>query len=66
MGGIVCFFSLSFLYIIRWSMRVADACAILVGDFPSWIELSGVIVESQVGCGFNRSILKSLSTRISA
>ena len=34
-----------FVYI--WSIRVADVCVILVGDFTSWVKPSSVIVESQ-------------------
>ena len=49
-----------------WSIRVADVCVILVGDFTSWVKPSSVIVESQEECGFSKSILKSPSTRISA
>ena len=49
-----------------WSVRVADVCVILVGDFTSWVKPSSVIVESQEECGFSKSILKSPSTRISA
>ena len=48
MGGLF-FLVFSFLYIIRRSTRVADACVIMVGDFPSWVEPSGVITESQEG-----------------
>ena len=46
-----------------WSIRVADVCVILVGDFTSWVKPSSVIVESQEECGFSKSILKSPSTR---
>ena len=49
-----------------WSIRVADVCVILVGDFTSCVKPSSVIVESQEECGFSKSILKSPSTRISA
>ena len=54
------------LFVYIWSIRVADVCAILVGDFTSWIKPSSVIVESQKECGFSKSILKSPSTRIQA
>ena len=47
-----------------WSIRVADVCVILVGDFTSWVKPSSVIVESQEECGFSKSILKSPSTRL--
>ena len=30
-----------------WSIRVADVCVILVGDFTSWVKPSSVIVESR-------------------
>ena len=49
-----------------WSIRVADVCVILVGDFISWVKPSSVMVESQEECGFSKTILKSPSTRISA
>ena len=49
-----------------WSIRVADVCVVLVGDFTSWVKPSSVIVESQEECGFSKSTLKSPSTRISA
>ena len=49
-----------------WSIRVADVCVILVGDFTSWVKPSSVIVESQEECGFSKSILKTPSTIISA
>ena len=39
-----------------WSIRVADVCVILVGDFTSWVKPSSVIVESQEECGFSKSI----------
>ena len=54
------------LFVYIWSIRVADVCVILVGDFISWVKPSSVIVESQEECGFSKSILKSPSTRISA
>ena len=54
------------IYIYIWSIRVADVCVILVGDFTSWVKPGSVIVESQEECGFSKSILKSPSTRISA
>ncbi len=54
------------LFVYIWSIRVADVCVILVGDFTSWVKPSSVIVESQEECGFSKSILKSPSTRISA
>ena len=54
------------LFVYIWSIRVADVCVILVGDFTSWVKPSCVIVESQEECGFSKSILKSPSTRISA
>ena len=54
------------LYIYIWSIRVADVCVILVGDFTSGFKPSSVIVESQEECGFSKSILKSASARISA
>ena len=41
-----------------WSVRVADVCVILVGDFTSWVKPSSVIVESQEECGFSKSIIK--------
>ena len=44
---------------------MTDVCVILVGDFTSWVKPSSVIVESQEERGFSKSILKSLSTRIS-
>ena len=53
------------LFVYIWSIRLADVCEILVGDFTSWVKPSSVIVESQEECGFNKSILKSPSTRIS-
>ena len=53
------------LFVHIWSIRVADICVTLVGDFTSWVKPSSVIVESQEECGFSKSILKS-STRISA
>ena len=37
-----------------WSIRVADVCVILVGDFTSWVKSSSVIVESQEECGFSK------------
>ena len=46
--------SVSFVYI--WSIRVADVCVILVGDFTSWVKPSSVIVESQEEFGFSKSI----------
>ena len=49
-----------------WSIRVADVCVILVGDFTSWVKPSSAIVESQEESGFSKSILKPPSTRISA
>ena len=52
-----------FVYIL-WSIRVADVCVILVGDFTGWVKPSSVIVESQEECDFSKSILKSPSTRI--
>ena len=54
------------LFVYIWSIRVADVCVILVGDFTSWVKPSSVIVESQEECGFSKSILKSPGTRISA
>ena len=54
------------LYTIISSIRVADVCVILVGDFTSWVKYSSVIVGSQKECGFGKSILKSPSARISA
>ena len=54
------------LFVHIWSIRVADVCVILVGDFTGWVKPSSVIVESQEECGFSKSILKSPSTRISA
>ena len=54
------------LFVYIRSIRMADVCVILVGDFTSWVEPSSVIVESQEECGFSKSILKSPSTRISA
>ena len=54
------------LFVYIWSIRVADVCVILVGDFTSWVKPSSVIVESQEECGFSKSILKSPSTRIPA
>ena len=35
------------LFVYIWSIRVADVCVILVGDFTSWVKPSSVIVESQ-------------------
>ena len=58
-----------YVWVVRiymWSIRVADVCVILVGDFTSWVKPSSVIVESQEECDFSKSILKSPSTRISA
>ena len=55
-----------FVCIYIWSIRMADVCVILVGNFTSWVKPSSVIVESQEKCGFSKSILKSPSTRISA
>ena len=46
-----------FVYIYIWSIRVADVCVILAGDFTSWVKPSSVIVESQEECGFSKSIL---------
>ena len=46
--------------------KSADVCVILGGDFTSLIKPSSVILESQVECGFSRSILKYPRTRISA
>ena len=40
-----------------WSIRVADICIILAGDFTSWVKPSRVIVESQGECGFSKSVL---------
>ena len=40
------------LFVYIWSIRVADICVILVGDFTSWVKPSSVIVESQEECGF--------------
>ena len=54
-----------FVYNYILSTRVTDVFIILVGDFTSWVKPSSVIVESQEECGFNKSILKSPSTRIS-
>ena len=54
------------LIVYIWSIRVADVCVILLGDFTSWVKPSSVIVESQEKCGFSKSILKYPSTRISA
>ena len=54
------------IYIYIWSIRVADVCVILVGDFTSCVKPSSVIIESQEECGFSKSILKSTSTKISA
>ena len=54
------------LFVYIWSIRVADAWIILVGDFTSSVKPSSVIVQSQEECGFSKSILKSPSTRISA
>ena len=54
------------LFVYIWSIRVADVCVILVGDFTSCVKPSSVIVESQEECGFSKSILKSPSTRISS
>ena len=53
------------LFVYIWSIRVADAWIILVGDFTSSVKPSSVIVQSQEECGFSKSILKSPSTRIS-
>ena len=55
-----------YIYIYIWSIRVADVCVILVGDFTSGFKPSSVIVESQEECGFSKSISKSASARISA
>ena len=57
---------MSGLFVYIWSIREADVCVILVGDFARWVKPSSVIVESQEECGFSKSILKSPSTRISA
>ena len=46
------------LFVYIWSTRIADVCAILVGDFTSRVKPSSVIVESQEECGFSKSILK--------
>ena len=54
------------LFVYIWSIRVADVCVILAGDFTSWVKPSSVIVESQEECGFSKSISKSPGTRISA
>ena len=54
------------LFVYIWSIRVADVCVILAGDFTIWDKSSSVIVESQEECGFSKSILKSPSTRISS
>ena len=42
------------LFVSIWSIRVADVCVILVGDFTSWVKSSSVIVESQEECGFSK------------
>ena len=42
------------LFVYIWSVRVADVCVILVGDFTSWVKPSSVIVESQEECGFSK------------
>ena len=52
------------LFVYIWSIRVADVCAILVGDFISWVMPSSVIAESQEECGFSISILISPRTRM--
>ena len=54
------------LFVYIRSIRVADVCVILVGDFTSWVKPSSVIVESQEECDFSKSILISPNTRISA
>ena len=61
---VVCIYVCMYIYIL--SIRVADVCVILIGDFTSWVKPSSVIVQSQEECGLNKSILKSPSTRISA
>ena len=34
------------LFVYIWSIRVADVCVILVGDFTRWVMPSSVIVAS--------------------
>ena len=36
------------LFVYIWSIRVADVCVILVGDFTSWVKPSNVIVPGRV------------------
>ena len=36
------------LFVYIWSIRVADVCVILVGDFTNWVKPSSVRVPGRV------------------
>ena len=51
---------------IIWSVSVADVGVILVCDSVSRVRHSSVIVESQKGCVFSKSILQYRNKKMSA